>query len=162
MAVSIKLHHGMTFDATTAAGFTVRLDTSVESGGENAAPRPTELLLASLGGCTAMDVISILRKKQQAVSGFEVRVEGVRATDHPRVYTDIAVEYIVTGHAVDPAAVERAIELSVTKYCTVHAMLTKAANITHSYRIVEDASATPATPDETDEADEADEADAAA
>ena len=85
-----------------------------------------------------MDVISILKKKRQDVTGFEVRAHGLRADDHPKVFTDITLEYVVRGHSVDPKAVERSIELSETKYCSAMGMLKKAANITTTFR-VEDA-----------------------
>lgn len=99
-------------------------------------PTPMELLLIGLAGCTAMDVISILQKKRQPFKGLQVRVSGERAEEHPQVYTRIHVEYIVTGEGVDPQAVERAIELSETKYCSAAAMLGAVAKITTSYRIV--------------------------
>lgn len=101
-------------------------------------PTPMELLLIGLAGCTAMDVISILQKKRQPFKGLQVKVSGERAEEHPQVYTRIHVEYIVTGEGVDPQAVERAIELSETKYCSAAAMLGAVAKITTSYRIVGD------------------------
>jgi putative redox protein len=96
-----------------------------------------ELLAISLAGCTAMDVISILQKKKQEVSGFEVRVHTRRAQEYPKVYTHARVEYLIEGKKIDPVAVERAIELSFTKYCPVQAMLSKAVEIEHSYQITE-------------------------
>lgn len=101
-------------------------------------PRPMELLLIGLAGCTGMDVVSILQKKRQSFTGLQVQVTAERAEEHPRVYTQIHLEYVVTGEGVDPKAVERAIELSDTKYCSASAMLRQAAEITTSYRIVED------------------------
>lgn len=89
------------------------------------------------GACTASDVISILQKKQQSVTQFEVYVLGVRSSEHPKVFTEIDLEYVVTGHHVDPKAVERSIELSLTKYCSVNAMLEKSVKINHRYRIIE-------------------------
>lgn len=89
------------------------------------------------GACTAMDVISILQKKQQKVTNFEVNVVGQRASDHPKVFTEIDLEYVVTGHDIDPKAVERAITLSLTKYCSVNATLQPTVKINHHYRIVE-------------------------
>jgi putative redox protein len=127
----------MRFSGTADSGHTLVLDAAEAAGGENAGFRPTELLLISLAGCTAMDVISILRKKRQDVTGLEVRTDGNRSEGHPKVYTDITIEYIVSGRGIDPAAVERAIELSTETYCTVEAMLKKAATITTSYRIIE-------------------------
>ncbi len=129
---------GMRFDATALSGHEVALDSATEHGGHNEGFRPMELFLMGLAGCTAMDVISILEKKRQNVTGFEVRVTGNRAEEHPRVYTDAHIEYIVRGHGVDPKAVERAIELSQTKYCPAQAMLGQTMPITHSYRVVED------------------------
>jgi putative redox protein len=101
-------------------------------------PRPMELLLVGLAGCTGMDVISILQKKRQPLTGLETRVTAERAEEHPRVYTQIHVEYVVKGQGVKPEAVERAIELSETKYCSAMTMLRQAAEITTSYRIVEE------------------------
>jgi putative redox protein len=128
----------MHFTATTDTGFGLTLDADPSVGGQDMGFRPLELMLVSLAGCTAMDVISILKKKRQDVTGFEVRVEGDQAGDHPKVYTDIRVLYIVRGRNIDPAAVERSIELSETKYCPASAMLRHAANITSSYEIVEE------------------------
>jgi putative redox protein len=127
----------MSFDGTANSGFTVPLDTRVESGGDGSGSSPMELVLIGLAGCTAMDVIDILRKKRQEVTGFEVRVHGERASDHPKVFNQITVEYIFTGHAIDPAAVDRSVELSVTKYCSVQAMLAKTAQIEHKVTILE-------------------------
>nr|HID13796.1 osmotically inducible protein OsmC [Anaerolineae bacterium] len=104
--------------------------------GREAGPRPMELLLIGLAGCTTMDVVSILQKKRQPFTGLQVKVTAERADEHPKVYTQIHLEYIVRGKGVDPRAVERSIELSQTKYCSISAMLGKAAEITTSYRIV--------------------------
>jgi putative redox protein len=119
----------MSFVGAGKFGLTVPIDSSLENGGDNSGFSPMELLLVGLGGCTAMDVISILEKKRQKVTRFEVRVNGERATDHPKVFTKIVVEYIVGGKAIDPAAVERAVELSETKYCSAMAMMSKTAQI---------------------------------
>src|SRR5579884_3597087 len=104
----------MRFEATSGSGHTIAMDTNVEGGGEDTAASPMELVLMALAGCTGMDVISILRKKRQDVTGYEINVRGVRAETHPMVYTHITVEHVVTGHRVDPAAVARAVELSET------------------------------------------------
>lgn len=128
----------MSFEGSGAGQFTLPMDTSVESGGEDNGFRPIELLLVGLAGCTAMDVISILQKKRQEVTAFEVRVvEADRAADHPRVYTHIVLEYVVTGHNVDRAAVERAVELSETKYCSAGGMLGKVAKIENTITVLE-------------------------
>lgn len=128
----------MAFEGSSAGGFTLPIDTSVESGGENHGFRPMELLLIGLAGCTGMDVISILQKKRQDVTHLEVRVvEAERAADHPRVYTHIVLEYVVTGRSVERAAVERAIELSATKYCSAQGMLGKVAKIESKITLLE-------------------------
>jgi putative redox protein len=101
-------------------------------------PRPMELLLIGLAGCTSMDVISVLQKKRQPITGLEAKVSAERVEEHPKVYTTIHVEYVVKGKGVKPEAVERAIELSETKYCSAMAMLRQTAEITTSYRIVEE------------------------
>jgi putative redox protein len=105
---------------------------------EETAPRPMQLLLIGLCGCTGMDVISILQKKRQPFTGLEVKATAERAEEHPRVYTRIHLEFVVTGEGVRPGAVERSIELSQTKYCPASAMLGEVAEITTSYVIVEE------------------------
>ncbi len=125
----------MAFDGEATGGFHLPLDTSIEQGGENNGFRPMELMLVSLAGCTSMDVISILQKKRQNVTGFEVSVNGDRAAEHPHVYTHIVVNYKVVGENIDPAAVERAIELSETKYCSAFNTLNKTAVIEHTISI---------------------------
>ena len=127
---------GLAFEGTAGSGFSVRMDTTPDEGGGSGFS-PMELVLLGLASCTAMDVISILKKKRQDVTGFEVRAHGLRADDPPQVFTDITLEYIVRGHNIDPQAVERAIELSETKYCSVMGMLKKAANITTTYQVEE-------------------------
>lgn len=116
-------------------GFRMNLDAEESVGGVGAGPQPHRLLLEALAGCTAMDVISILRKKRQQVSGLSVQVQGSRADQHPRVYTHINVLYRVRGNNVDPQAVERAIELSKTRYCPVIGMLGKVAEVTTRYEV---------------------------
>ena len=127
----------MSFDGTAGSGFTLPMGTRVDNGGDDDGFRPMELLLVGLAGCTAMDVISILEKKRQNVTNFEVNVQAERAETHPRVFTNILLEYVITGHAVDPVAVERAVELSETKYCSAQAMLGKVALIQHKITIQE-------------------------
>lgn len=128
---------GLSFEGSADSGFTLPLDTTVEQGGQNSGFRPMELLLVGLAGCTGMDVISILKKKQQDVVSFEVSVQGERAQEHPRIYTHITIEYVIIGHGIDPAAVERAVQLSESKYCSAQAMLSKAAKIDHLITIKE-------------------------
>ncbi len=123
---------GLAFRAVGGSGFQMRFDNP--SGPQGASPM--ELVALAAAGCTASDVISILQKKQQQVTEFAVNVVGVRATEHPKVFTEIDLEYVVSGQGIDPKAVERAIELSLTKYCSVNLMLEKAAKINHRYRII--------------------------
>lgn len=126
---------GMAFDGTATSGFHLTLDASPKVGGGGQGFRPIELILLALAGCTGMDVLSILRKKRQDITGFEVRARGERAQDHPRVYTHITLEYIVRGRNISPEAVARAITLSEYKYCPVHAMLRESVPIECSFRI---------------------------
>ncbi len=128
---------GMSFDGTATSGFTIPMGTSAEFGGADDGLRPIELVLVGLAGCTAMDVISILQKKRQEVTGFEVRAHADRATEHPKVFTHVVLEFVVTGKNIDREAVERAVELSSTKYCSAQAMLIKAVEIEHKITIVE-------------------------
>jgi putative redox protein len=138
MDAKVIWSNGLAFSGTADSGFTLPIDSHNESiGGEGKGFSPLELVAIGLAGCTALDVISILRKKQQQVTGFEVRVHAEQAREHPHVFTEVQVVYVVTGRNIGPAAVERAIELSVTKYCPVQAMLSKAASITHTYQIIE-------------------------
>jgi putative redox protein len=127
MDVQVVLQDGMKFEAsansTAETGIRMTLDAGTSVGGQNAGFRPLELMLISLAGCTAMDVISILRKKRQDISGFEVRVHADQTDSHPHVFTQGTVEYIITGRNINPDAVRRAIELSETKYCPAQAML---------------------------------------
>lgn len=109
----------MKFTGVADSGFAVKMDTRVDSGGDDSAVRPTELVAIAVGGCTGMDVISILQKKRQDVTALEVNIYADRAVDHPRKFTAMTVEYVVTGRNIDPAAVERAVQLSEDKYCSV-------------------------------------------
>ncbi len=115
----------------------VPLDAKDESGGKSNGFIPMELIATGLAGCTGMDVISILQKKRQAVTAFEVQVHAERADEHPRVFTRAVIEYFVTGHAVDEAAVIRAIELSSTRYCPAQAMFHQIFPIDLRYHIYE-------------------------
>lgn len=128
---------GLSFTGTTQTGIEIPLGVSKADGGADDGARPLELFLVGLAGCTGMDVISILRKKQQAVTAFEVRAHAERATEHPKVFTHIVVEYVITGHQVQRAAAERAVELSVTKYCPANDMLKKAVKIETMITLVE-------------------------
>ncbi|HEX9609594.1 MAG TPA: OsmC family protein [Candidatus Limnocylindria bacterium] len=120
-------------EARTGSGQPIVMDADLPEGDDSAAG-PKETLLAALAGCTAMDVASILRKKRQAATRYEIAVSGESASEHPKVFTAITVEHLVTG-AVEAEALRRAIELSVTRYCPVNAMLSASATIEHRYRL---------------------------
>ena len=124
--------HGWQFVATDSAGHSMVMDSP--SMGDDAGFRPAELLLIAVAGCTGMDVISILQKKRQKVADFQVNVSGERREEHPRAWTRMHIEYIVRGKDVDRGAVERAVELSETKYCPVQATL--AGNVEFSHSII--------------------------
>lgn len=128
---------GMAFTGTADGGYLVPLDAKKKAGGHDLGFRPLQLFAIGLVGCTGMDVISILQKKRQEVTEFSVSAEVERADEHPRVFTKIVLEYNVTGKNLDEKAVERAVELSETKYCGAEAMLRKTAEITHRINIME-------------------------
>ncbi len=137
MDAKVTWHDGLHFTGVADSGHDIILDGDPSVGGTDLGARPLELMLMSLAGCTGMDVISILRKKRQDVTGFEVRTHAERSGTHPKVFTAVTVEYIITGHNIDPQAVERAIDLSENAYCPAQAMLVKAVPITHTYQIIE-------------------------
>lgn len=137
MTARAQLVKDMEFDVEASSGHHVMLDAAEHGGGHDRGFRPMEMLLVGLAGCTAMDVISILRKKRQQVTSYEIQVRGERAEDHPMVYVDVTVEHIITGHGVDSAAVARAIELSETKYCGAGATISKTAKLKHTFRVLE-------------------------
>ncbi|MEA3336479.1 MAG: OsmC family protein [Chloroflexota bacterium] len=122
-------------EAENESGNRIMLDSSAHVGGKNRGARPLQLLLMGLAGCTSMDVISILKKKRQPLEDFQVIVTGEQADQHPKVYTKIHIEYIVTGD-VSEKAVQRAIQLSEDIYCPASAMLRQAAEVTSSYQII--------------------------
>jgi putative redox protein len=137
MDAKVLWKDGLTFTGTADTGFEVAIGADPSVGGNNDGFRPMELLGVSLAGCTAMDVLSILKKKRQEVTGFEVRVRAAKAEEHPRVLTDSLIEYEVTGLGIDEGAVLRAIGLSAERYCPVQAMLSKAMPIQLVYSIYE-------------------------
>jgi putative redox protein len=129
---------GMSFLAETGSKHCVVMDGAPEAGGRNIAPRPMELLLAGTGGCSAFDVVLILKKGRQAVTGCEVSLQAERAESDPRVFTRIHLSFRVSGKQLKPEAVARAIELSKEKYCSASIMLGKTAEITHDFEIIDD------------------------
>ena len=137
MTVRGILEDGMRFDIETGSGHHIILDAAEHNGGQDTGPRPMEMLLVALAGCAGMDIITILRKKRQKVSAYEIRVHGARVEEHPRVFVKITVEHILTGQAIQPEAVQRAIDLTEEKYCGASAILGKTATITHTYHLIE-------------------------
>ena len=138
MNAKVIWHQGMSFTGSAGAGFEVPIGAEPQADEAEAGFRPLELMAISLAGCTAMDVVSILQKKQQNVTAFEVRTHADQAGDFPKVFTHMVVTYLVTGHKVDEAAVVRSIELSATKYCPAQAMLGKVVPMDLVYEIYED------------------------
>ena len=135
METNVTWKSKLAFTGHNEDGFIVSMDGEPAVGGEGKGFEPMELIAIGLAGCTAMDTISILQKKRQDVTAFEVQIHAERATEFPKVFTHIIVEYVVTGHHVDSTAVERSIELSATKYCPAQAMLSKACTVDHRYTI---------------------------
>ena len=129
---------GMSFLAETGSNHCVVMDGPPEAGGRNLAPRPMEMLLAGTGGCTAFDVVAILKKGRHAVTGCEVSLSAERADHEPKVFTKIHFHFRVSGKKLKPDAVARAIELSKDKYCSASIMLGKTATISHDFEVVED------------------------
>ena len=127
---------GMGFVAETGSGHLLTMDGAPDGGGRDLAPRPMEVVLAGTGGCTAYDVVLILKRGRHAVTGCEVRLDAERAAADPKVFTKIHLHFVVSGRDLDPAAVARAIELSHDKYCSATIMLAKTATVTTSHEIV--------------------------
>lgn len=127
----------MAFAAQTGSGHIAVMDGAPEGGGNNLAPRPMELLLAGTGGCTAYDVVLILKKSRQEISGCEVSIQAERAETDPKVFIRIHFHFTVRGKGLKADAVERAIHLSAEKYCSASIMLGKTAAITHDWEIIE-------------------------
>ena len=137
MQVKVDWKGGLSFEGNADSGFSLMLDAERDVGGEESGFRPLELMALSLAGCTAMDVISILQKKRQEVTAFDVQVEADRATEHPKVFTGAVINYMVSGHGVDEAAVVRAIELSAQRYCPAQTMLSQVFPMELRYKIFE-------------------------
>lgn len=138
MKATVQWKENMVFIGTPDSGVTVQLDSDLYFGGTNSGVRPMEMVALGLAGCTAMDVLSILQKKRQKITGFEVKVNAPRSVEHPKVFTSAVILYLVTGNSVDETAVLRSIELSFTKYCPVQKMLDGAVPMELHYEIYED------------------------
>jgi putative redox protein len=127
---------GMAFMAETGSGHVLTMDGAVDGGGRNLAARPMETVLAGTGGCSAYDVVAILRRGRHDVQGCTVKLEAERATSDPKVFTRIHMHFVVSGHQLDSDAVARAVSLSHEKYCSATAMLAKTVQISTSYEII--------------------------
>lgn len=136
MECKVQWVDGMTFLAETGSGHTLVMDGAPDAGGRNLAPRPMETVLAGTGGCTAFDVVMILKKARQDVTGCEVSLTAERAQTEPKVFTHIHFHFRVKGNNLKPEMVERAIKLSAEKYCSASIMLGKSAELTHDWEIV--------------------------
>jgi len=138
MEAMVNWQGGLAFDGKADTGFQIRLDAAASAGGENSGFRPMELLAIGLAGCTAMDVISILQKKRQEVTGFQVLAHMERREAHPKMFNHAVLEYLISGHSIDEAAVVRSIELSATTYCSAQAMFAHIMPIVLRFSIFED------------------------
>lgn len=137
MKATVTLQGGVCFEAVADSGHSVLLDGPPEYGGENRGSRPMELLLMGLGGCTAFDVVHILRKSRVDVTDCRVELSADRSDTPPKVFTRIHVHFVVSGAGLSEARVKRAVELSAEKYCSASIMLAKAVEITHDFEIVD-------------------------
>ena len=137
MKTRIKWNGNVSFLAESGSGHSVLMDGAPEAGGQNLGPRPMEMLLMGLGGCTTFDVVLILKKGRQDIRDCVVEIEAERAQVDPKVFTDIHLHFIITGHDLNPQTVERALHLSAEKYCSASIMLKNTVNITHDYEIIE-------------------------
>lgn len=135
MHATINFAGGVSFTGSADSGHTVIMDGPPEHGGENRGIRPMELVLIGMGGCSAFDVVHILRKSRQEVTDCRVELEAERAEQEPKVFTRIHVHFVVSGRNLAESAVKRAIELSADKYCSASIMLGKTAAITHDYEV---------------------------
>lgn len=137
MKSRVKWVEDVCFMAEADSGHALIMDGAPDIGGRNLGPRPMEMLLMGAGGCTSVDVVMILRKSRQQVTGCEVEVSAERAAEHPKVFTKIHMHFIVTGHGLKPEIVERAIKLSAEKYCSASIILGKTALMSHDFEIIE-------------------------
>lgn len=137
MKARVRLVEAMTFVAESGSGHAVVMDASPDVGGRDLGARPMEMVLMGAGGCSAIDVVHILRKARQDLVDCVVEMEGERAAEDPKVFTRIHMHYVVTGRALNPAQVERAIRLSKEKYCSATIMLAKTAEVTADFEIRE-------------------------
>ena len=136
MKGTVTLQEGSTFEGVASSGHRVTMDVAPEVGGQNLGLRPMEMVLLGLGGCTAIDVLYMLRKGRQPITDMRVELDAERADDAPKVFTKIHLHFVLTGAGLNPHKIERAINLSASKYCSASMMLNKTAEITHDFEIV--------------------------
>lgn len=137
MKARVQWLDGRAFVGESGSGHAVVMDGAPESGGRNIGVRPMEMLLLGLGGCTAFDIVMILERMREKVTGLDIALEGERAAEDPKVFTHVRLIYKVTGRGLKPANVERAVNLSAEKYCSASAMFATTAKIEHSFEIIE-------------------------
>ena len=137
MNISVNWVDGLLMVGKSDSGHTITMDGPPESGGENLGVRPMEMLLLGVAGCTMIDIVTTLKKMRQDLSHLETKINAERATDHPKVFTDIHIQFVVKGKDLDPKKVDKAITLSAEKYCSASIMLGETATITHDFEVVE-------------------------
>ncbi len=135
----VELVRGVHFKVISGSGHSSFTDGPPEHGGENAGMRPMEMLLLGMGGCTAYDVVEILRKRRRELALLEIEIEAERAEEIPKVFTEIHLKYVVKGTKIKAREVARAIELSLEKYCSATRMLAMTAEVTYEYKLLDDA-----------------------
>lgn len=141
MKARVQWLDGRAFVGESGSGHAVVMDGAPDSGGRNIGVRPMEMMLLGLGGCTAFDVVMILERMREKVTGLDIALEGDRASEDPKVFTRVKLVYKITGRGLKPANVERAVNLSAEKYCSASAMFGKTATIEHAFEIIEDGAA---------------------
>ena len=137
MNISVNWVDGMLMVGKSHSGHSITMDGPIEIGGENLGVRPMEMLLLGVAGCTMIDVVTTLQKMRQDLSHCETRISAERANEHPKVFTDIHIQFIVKGKDLDSKKVDKAITLSAEKYCSASIMLGKTAKITHDFEVLE-------------------------
>ena len=137
MNISVNWVDGLLMVGKSDSGHTITMDGPPESGGENLSVRPMEMLLLGVAGCTMIDVVTTLKKMRQDLSHLETKINAERATDHPKVFTDIHIQFILKGQNLDEKKVDKAITLSAEKYCSASIMLSETATITHDFKVIE-------------------------
>ena len=137
MNLSVNWVDGMLMVGKSHSGHSITMDGPIEIGGENLGVRPMEMLLLGVAGCTMIDVVTTLKKMRQNLTHCETKISAERADEHPKVFTDIHIHFIVQGKDLDSKKVDKAITLSAEKYCSASIMLGKTANITHDFKVIE-------------------------